>query len=195
MSVAQVLAEVERDRVFFDESGGGVTFSGGEPLLQPEFLEALLRGCRDRRLHTVVDTCGLASGQVLERIRPLVDLFLFDLKLMDGEAHRRQTGAKNDVILRNLERLAASGSAVRVRLPLIPGVNDGEDNLGALAAFMRRLGLRELDLLPYHRIGTDKYQRLHLTSPMTGVEPPAPERVEAVAARLRRDGLSVRIGG
>ncbi len=195
MSVAEVMGELLKDQVFFDQSGGGVTISGGEPLLQAEFVEELLAGCRARRLRTALDTCGLAHPSVLERIRPQVDLFLYDLKLMDGEAHRRYPGANNDLILRNLALLAEAGSEVIVRMPVIPRVNDGEDNLDRLAGFMTAHGLRDIDLLPYHRIASDKYRRLHLPWRMDGVEPPTPEQVELLAARLRGAGLRVRIGG
>jgi len=195
MSVPEVLAEVARDQVFYDESGGGMTVSGGEPLMQREFVEALLAAAHGRGLHTVLDTCGLAHARVLERVRPHVDLFLYDLKVMDRAAHRRYTGARNDRILRNLQSLAGSGAAVIVRLPVIPGVNDGAANLDALCAFLTPLGLRAIDLLPYHRIGSDKYQRLHLVDRMNGVAPPSAEHMDALADRLRRDGFAVRIGG
>ena len=195
MTVGEVLAEVAKDQVFFDQSGGGVTVSGGEPLMQAEFTEELLAACKARRLRTALDTCGLAHSSVLERVRPHVDLFLYDLKLMDAAAHLRYTGAKNDLILRNLALLAEAGSEVIVRMPVIPGVNDGEDNLDRLAGFMTAHGLRDIDLLPYHRIASDKYRRLHLTWRMDGVEPPTADHVELLAARLRVAGLRVRIGG
>jgi len=195
MTVGEVLAEVTKDQLFFDQSGGGVTVSGGEPLMQAEFTEELLAACKALRLRTALDTCGLAHPSVLERVRPHVDLFLYDLKIMDAAAHLRYTGAKNDLILHNLALLAEAGSEVIVRMPVIPGVNDGEDNLERLAGFMTAHGLRDIDLLPYHRIASDKYRRLHLTWRMDGVEPPTPEHVELLAARLGGAGLRVRIGG
>ncbi len=195
MTVPEVMAEVLKDQVFYDQSGGGVTISGGEPLLQPEFVEELLAACRARRIRTALDTCGLAQPEVVERIRPYVDLFLDDLKLLDRAGHLKYTGVKNEQILRNLALLAEGGSTVIVRLPVIPGVNDGADDLDTLAGFMTAHGLRDVDLLPYHRMGSDKYQRLHLAWRMDGVEPPGPEALAALAARLTRDGLRVRIGG
>jgi pyruvate formate lyase activating enzyme len=195
MTVPEVLAEVLKDQVFFDESRGGVTVSGGEPLSQPAFVEALLAECRARRIRTVLDTCGFADSNVIRRVSTCVDLFLYDLKLMDAEKHRRYTGTNNDLILHNLKILADQGSVVRVRVPIIPGVNDNRDNIDALSGFLSSLGLREIDLLPYHRIGSDKYHRLHLCNRMENVGPPAPEQMETLAARLRRDGFCVRIGG
>jgi pyruvate formate lyase activating enzyme len=114
---------------------------------------------------------------------------------MDGERHRHFTGVTNDVILQNLKLLAERGSAVVVRVPVIPGVNDDADNLEALAGFLKPLDLREVDLLPYHRLGSDKYRRLHMVNGMEGVVPPSQERMEALAARLRRNGFTVRVGG
>ncbi len=125
---------MERDRPFFESSGGGVTFSGGEPLSQPEFLASCLRACRERGLHTAVDTCGLAPRDVVLEIAGLTDLVLFDIKQMDPEAHRRHTGADNRLILENLRLLSATGTEIWVRVPLIPGVNDDVANLEDLGA-------------------------------------------------------------
>jgi pyruvate formate lyase activating enzyme len=195
MTVPDVLTEVSKDQVFFDESGGGITVSGGEPLMQAAFVESLLAACRARGIRTVLDTCGWADPSVLLRVSENVDLFFYDLKLMDGERHRHFTGVKNDVILRNLKMLAERGSAVVVRLPVIPGVNDDNDNMNALSEFLLPSGLREIDLLPYHRLGSDKYRRLHQSYGMEGVVPPSDAQMEALAARLRRDGFTVRIAG
>jgi len=195
ISVAEALAEVERDVVFFDESGGGVTLSGGEPLAQPEFAEALLAACRARGIHTALDTCGMAPRDVLLRVAVHADLVLFDLKAIEGGLHAKYTGAPNTVILENLEALAAAGRSVIVRYPLIPGVNDGAGELRAMAEFLRPLGLRRVDLLPYHRMGIDKYRRLGIRCPLEEFSSPDPVRVDEVAEALRRQGLEVRMGG
>lgn len=195
MTVPDVLVEVLKDQVFFDESGGGVTVSGGEPLMQAAFVEALLAACRTRRIRTVLDTCGYADSNAIHQVSENVDLFLYDLKLMDCERHQHYTGVKNDLILRNLKMLAERGRAVIVRVPIIPGVNDDRGNIDALSEFLSPLSLREIDLLPYHRIGSDKYHRLHLSYGMEGVNPPTAGQMETIAGRLRRDGFNVRIGG
>jgi len=195
MSVHDTLVEILKDEVFFDESGGGVTVSGGEPLMQPEFVEALLRECKARRIRTALDTCGYAATGILQRVSENVDLFLYDLKVMDPEKHRQFTGVGNELILNNLKMLVERGSAVTVRVPIIPGVNADAANFSALVEFLAPLGLREIDLLPYHRIGSAKYSRLHLSYQMEGMEPPMPAQMDAVAARLTHDGFSVRIGG
>ncbi len=195
MTVEEVVAEVEKDIIFFDESGGGVTFSGGEPLMQPEFLAALLAACRARGLHTTVDTCGMAQRETLLRIAPAVDLFLFDLKLLDPERHEQCAGVRNDVILENLATLARSGRQVIVRFPVIPGINDDGDTVAQMIAFLGPLGLRRIDLLPYHKIGMDKYHRLKMEYRLDGVEPPSDAHMQALAQRFEGAGFSVRIGG
>lgn len=195
MTVADVVAEVLKDRVFFEESGGGVTLSGGEPLTQAAFAEGLLAALRARRIHTAVETSGFAPPDALVRISEYVDLWLYDVKVMDAERHRRATGVDNDRILRNLELLAREGRAVIVRVPVVPGVNDDSANFDAMCAFLFPLGLRRVDLLPYHRIGSSKYDRLGLASRMESVAPPTAQQMETLAARLTQHGFSVRIGG
>jgi pyruvate formate lyase activating enzyme len=195
MSVAEVVAAVERDVVFFDEAGGGVTLTGGEPASQPDFAEAVLRACRERGIHTALDTCGAAPAAAFARVSAAADLVLFDLKLMSPDRHADYTGAPNDVILSNLQALAAAGQKVVVRFPMIPGINDGPEEIEALLEILRRNGLRRVDLLPYHRIGMDKYKRLGMECRMNGVMPPEAERVAEIAAALRNEGLTVGIGG
>jgi pyruvate formate lyase activating enzyme len=195
MSVSDVLERVQKDVVFFDESGGGITISGGEPLMQAAFVEAVLEGCRDRKIRTVLDTCGYAASAAIWRIRKNVDIFLYDLKVMDDEKHRQFTGVGNNLILHNLEILAGCGSNVIVRLPVIPGVNDDAQNIDALVEFLTPLRIREVELLPYHRTGRDKYDRLHMRYQMQDVTPPTATQMQAIAERLNASGLSARIGG
>lgn len=195
ISVSEVMEELLKDQIFFDESGGGVTISGGEPLAQPDFLATLLAECRARHIHTVLDTCGYAEWHVFERIRGAVDLFLFDLKVMDPIKHQQFTGVRNDRILANLGRLAKSGSSLIVRIPVIPQVNDDEENFTAVSRFLSRLNIGNIDLLPYHSIASSKYSRLGQVYRMGDVLPPVEANLQAIAARLRRDGFHVRIGG
>jgi len=196
MSVAQVLAEVERDVAFYDESGGGMTVSGGEPLQHRKFLSKLLRACKEKDIHTVLDTCGYASWKAVDEVRADVGIFLYDLKLIDDARHRKFTGVSNRLILQNLRRLLQSGQAVIIRVPLIPGVNDNEEDLHQLGSFIARLpDLPKVDLLPYHRAAMGKYERLNRAYPLLDVMPPSPERVQAAVEILQRYGLSVKIGG
>jgi pyruvate formate lyase activating enzyme len=196
MTADQVLAELERDRAFYDESGGGVTFSGGEPLTQPEFLLELLHGCRERELHTALDTCGHAAWETVDRIRPHVGLFLYDLKLLDDDRHRRYTGVSNALGLGNLRALAAAGHDIALRVPLIPGVNDDDASIARLGAFVTGLG-RPLPVvvLPYHGLGVGKYARLGREYAMEDTAELTAERVAAAAAALRAFGLRVDVMG
>jgi pyruvate formate lyase activating enzyme len=195
MAVSEVVREIERDVVFFDESRGGVTLSGGEPLWQPRFTEAVLAACRARRIHSVLDTCGLAEPEVALGASAHADLVLYDLKMLDAQKHAGYTGADNTRILRNLEALVAAGRAVRVRFPLIPGVNDDARELSELMRFLAGLGLRELDVLPYHRIGLDKYRRLGRSVRLPELAAPSAAQLEQVASQFEQHGFSVKIGG
>ncbi len=190
-TVDALMALVERDRIFYDESGGGVTFSGGEPLLQPEFLLEAAASCRVAGIHVAVDTCGHADPEILLAVAREADLFLFDLKIVDRETHRRFTGVPNDLILSNLERLAALHPRVIVRFPLIPGVNDDEGNITALGALLASFRLTRVDVLPYHRAGLAKYHRLHRPYALADAEPLSSSQVARVVERLGRYGLIV----
>jgi pyruvate formate lyase activating enzyme len=188
--------EVMKDLAFYDESGGGVTFSGGEPLYQPRFLESLLAASRSLGIHTVVETTGYAAPDVVARISRLTDLFLYDVKLMDSEAHRRFTGVPNDCILENLRLLSANGASVAVRMPLIPGVNDAEENIRASCAFIASLGtIRDIHLLPFHRIGSDKYERLGKSTTMSEFASVTDSSLTTITRIIQDYGLRVSIGG
>jgi len=220
----EVLDALERDRIYFDESGGGATISGGDPFAQPDFLEALLLGCGEREIPVVVDTCGHVAPETFRRVIPLAQGVLFDLKLMDPGAHERFTGVDNRWILENLSWVAngcrpeggdspggspdpsqgrGSGEHQRrscprltVRLPLIPGINDEEENLRATAHFL--LGLKHtppVDLLPYHRLGVDKYRRMGRQYHLWKVASPDQNRVQGVVRILRDAGLEVTVRG
>lgn len=196
VTVEAVIAEVLRDRVYYDQSGGGVTFSGGEPLMQPGFLAALLKFSREEGLHTTVDTSGFAGDGVLRSIMPLVDLFLFDLKVMDDGLHRRYTGVSNEPILANLRTLDGNGCALQLRLPVIPGVTDTQANLDAMADFVtNHTRCRRISLLPYHRTAEAKYSRLGKENRMQGTKPPSGEHMQDVRRHFEKKGFEVRIGG
>ncbi|HEX9190135.1 MAG TPA: glycyl-radical enzyme activating protein [Vicinamibacteria bacterium] len=195
-TVAEVIAEVLRDRVFYDESGGGVTFSGGEPLAQPGFLEALLLACRGASVHSAVDTCGFAPRARLLGLVPLVDLFLFDVKLVDDARHRALTGLPSAPILENLRALAPAHGNVWIRVPVVPGHTDDEADLAATADLAASLpGVRRVCLLPYHRTGAPKASRLGRPCPLPDLAPPSAPRMETLAGLFRDRGLAVQIGG
>jgi len=195
MTVTEVLEEIEKDLIFYDESGGGVTFSGGEPLLQPLFLEALLDACAERRIHTVVDTCGFADRHLLRHLSGKAGMFLYDFKLFDPVKHEKYVGVPNDSILENLEALAQGGSTVIIRFPVIPGVNDGPEDVDQMTEFLASLRLLDVHLLPYHRIGIDKYVRLGMGYRLPELEPPLPDRLQRIAQQFERKGFVVTLGG
>jgi pyruvate formate lyase activating enzyme len=187
MTTGQVLVEIEKDRPFYDESGGGVTFSGGEPLLQFDFLADLLHTCHLNGLNTVLDTSGFTPWNQLEAILPDVDLFLYDIKAMDDATHQKWTGVSNRLILENLNRLAEAGGRIIIRVPLIPGVNDTPDQMEALGRMAASLpGLIGIELLPYHKIGLEKYKRLQLPYLLAELEPPGQASLESVAKTIRQ---------
>ncbi len=197
MTVASVIATIERDRIFYDESGGGVTISGGEPLMQAPFVKAIVDDCRARGVHVAVDTSGLGDRAALDGLQP--DLVLFDLKVIDDARHRAATGASNRVILDNLARLAARRSSARfdivARFPFIPGVNDDEDNVRETGRLVASLHIPRIDVLPYHRAGIAKYERLGREYPLRNTEPPSTEHVDRAVAALSQYGLDVGVGG
>ena len=194
MSVPDLMREIEKDRVFVDRSSGGVTFSGGEPLMQPAFLAEALTACRASGLHTAIETSGFASDFAMD-VAARADLILFDLKLYDEERHRQATGVSNRVILRNFARVAAGRTPVRIRIPLIPGVNDDGENLEALGRVAASAGITTVDVLPYHTAGIAKYQRLNRTYVLPDVVPPRPDALVAARQDLERCGLVVSLGG
>jgi pyruvate formate lyase activating enzyme len=196
MTVRQVMAEIERDIAFYDESGGGVTFSGGEPLLQQDFLFALLQACKEKEIHTALDTCGFAPWETLDDIREHVDLFLYDLKLMDDAKHREFTSVSNESILGNLQALSQRGHNVILRVPIIPGINDDDENIRQIGAFAAALPhLSQVDILPYHRAGAEKYNRLNKVYGLPETHSPSNERMAEIARMLRGFGLHVKVGG
>lgn len=196
VSADEFLDEIEKDRIFFDTSGGGVTFSGGEPLMQAAFLTQVLAGCHARGIHTAVDTSGFAPLEKIQDVAVHTDLFLFDLKLMNPEAHLKQTGCSNQPILENLKWLDRTGNAVIVRIPLIPGMTDDPGNIDAMARLLTDLStLRQVDILPFHRVGSGKYHRLDRRDPLAETEPLAPEAMHVVQQQFEKHGLKAGIGG
>jgi len=179
VTVGELLKEIERDVVFFDQSGGGVTLTGGEPLMQHHFVIELLQACKAHGIHTVLDTSGYASWQVISEVAQHIDLFLYDLKLMDDVRHRIYTGVSNRLILSNLKRLSAEGENIVVRIPLIPGVNDDEQNLRLTQRFLAGLpNLAGVEVLPYHDTAQAKYSALDLAYRLPELASPTAERLE-----------------
>jgi pyruvate formate lyase activating enzyme len=196
LTAAEVIHAVVQDRDFYGRTGGGITFSGGEPFAQPTFLQELARAAKESKLHTAIETCGYATWDVVSPILDCLDCILYDLKQMDPDRHLQGTGVGNRVILENLKRIDARGKTMRVRLPLVPGFNDTEENVRATAAFISGLsGMEALDILPYHRMGEPKWGQLDREYLLHGVKPPERERVYELAEIARGYGIEVTVGG
>jgi pyruvate formate lyase activating enzyme len=190
------MAELERDTIFFDSSGGGVTLSGGEPLMQWEFAGDLLRALKARGIHTALDTSGLADPKVFHEIEGSVDLVLYDIKSLDERVHQAYTGASNRLILANLRLLAQMGVRLWIRLPLLAGINTGSEEVAALARLLEPMpNVEQVNLLPYHQGGSAKYRRLHGDGEAEVFRTPSQEELAAIKGRLEEAGLSVKIGG
>ncbi|HML03424.1 MAG TPA: glycyl-radical enzyme activating protein [Candidatus Bathyarchaeia archaeon] len=193
-SVEEVMKIIEKDMPFYDESRGGVTFSGGEPLMQPDFLEALLEECVKKGINTALDTSGYASSHVVDRFCRKIDLFLFDVKIMGDLRHRKYTGVSNRRILENLQRMVKNGGRVEVSLPIIPGINDDEENIEKTGEFLASLRkIESVSLLPYHRMGVDKYKSLGKPYKLAETQILSAEKMKMIKGELEAFGLKVRV--
>jgi pyruvate formate lyase activating enzyme len=196
-SASRIVGKAVRMKPFFDHSGGGVTLTGGEPTAQPEFAEAVLSGCRAAEVHTAIETCGACRWEELERLVRWCNLVMYDLKIIDDAAHRRWTGASNQDILDNARRLSAwsreapQRPAILIRVPLIPGITDTDENLESIFNFMRDIGLRDVSLLPYNPSSCGKYEWLGRPYEITG-EPQDEARLAAIARMAQEAGLLIR---
>lgn len=196
-SVKEVMEILEKEWIFMDESGGGVTFSGGEPLLQHKFSAELLTACKQRGMHTAVDTCGFTSSEVLLKIAPLTDLFLYDLKMMNSEKHKFYTGVDNQLILENLRKLASENSKIRIRIPVIPEINDTPENISETIHFLKSLNgpVEGVDMLPFHNTASGKYKRFELNYTMNETRKPEASVMDAIKKQFEEAGFEVKIGG
>jgi len=189
-TVDEVMEEVLRDRIFYENSGGGVTVSGGEPLAQPEFTRALLEEARDEGVHTALDTSGYAPWRVLEEVLKFTDLVLYDLKQMNSGVHRALTGVPNELIVENLRRLDGHGIPLWIRIPLIPGRNDGDANFHAMGELLSGLAnVERVEILGYHRLAESKYERAGMEYTLRGLEPPTEDEIASRRRILISYGL------
>lgn len=196
-STKELIQIIERERIHFEQSGGGVTFSGGEPLMFPEYLTELLALCKKSGIHTAVDTSGFAPRETLLKVAKYTDLFLYDLKMMDPVQHKKWTGVSNQLILKNLKLLAESGANINIRVPLIKNVNTGDNDLTKIARFIAKLPGNKIavNLLPYHNSATNKYVKLGSVYPEYEMaEPPEEEQNQAIEI-FKRFGIETEIGG
>lgn len=191
-----LMREIEKEAIFHDESGGGVSASGGEPLMQAEFLCAFLDACRERGIHAAVDTCGYAPPEVFGPVAERADLFLYDLKIIDDSLHEKYTGVSNKTILGNLRSLAGANRRTFVRFTVIPGITDTEENVRSVMELVSGLkNIEEIDLLPFYNYAEEKYKRLDRENRMSGLTPPTNELMEELAERFGELAVKVKIGG
>jgi pyruvate formate lyase activating enzyme len=192
-SVDQVVEEIAKDAEYYQTSGGGVTFSGGEPLLQPEFLRALLQACQQRGYHTAVDTAGNVPWERFAAVLPYTNLFLYDIKAFDEDIHRRYTGVSNRLIHDNLRRLSETGNEIWVRIPLVTGVNASSEEITAIAGLLAPLKMvRQVEILPFHTLGAEKYDSLGRSYPAQGYQAPDQAQIDLILAVFETHGLSAR---
>ena len=194
LTALEVVQEVMRDVPFYGEKGG-LTLTGGEPTMQPDFAEAILRLAKTRCIHTTIETCGHAPWRVFERLLPYLDLVLYDIKHMDSQRHAQGTGVGNEVILENARRIAGTGIPMVIRVPLIPGFSTSEDNLLRTCKFALELGVHQIDLLPYHRLGQPKYKALGRVYPWRQFDLLEKETVERLADLVSAHGIQVQVEG
>ena len=190
------MPEILADLPYYRRSGGGVTLSGGEILAQPEFALALLKECKANGLHTAIESTANAPWEVIEKILPYLDLYLLDIKHINSEKHKRFTTSGNERILENAKKIAKSGVELIIRTPVVPTFNDTPEEISAIAKFASTLpGVKEHHLLPYHRLGQDKYAGLSRTYTLAHIEPPTDEKMEELKKTAEKFGLKVQIGG
>ncbi len=196
MTVNEVMDEIRKDVIFYDESGGGVTFSGGEPLFQPDFLYQLLLECKREDIHTAIDTSGYASIEIMKKIFPLAGLFLFDLKLMDDKQHEKYTGVRFQPIKETLEFLSHQKTKINIRIPIIPDITDTVRNLDQMIKFIAQLNnIVKVSLLPLNHLGDKKYDDLEKQNKLKDVPPPSDERMEQIKQQFQDSGFKTEIGG
>lgn len=196
--VDEIMAILEKERIFIERSNGGVTFSGGEPMMQFEFLLEALAACKKNGYHTAIDTSGHFPESNLKKVLPFTDLFLFDLKHLDPRKHNYYTGVSNKILIENLRQIIDSGTEIMLRIPVIPGINDDSAHLGGLKDFIDEIkseNIKTISLLPYHKAGTSKYRKFNRQNRMEAVIPPTKERMNELKDYFSKTGIKVKIGG
>lgn len=195
-TTSELLDELLKDRIFYEESKGGVTFSGGEPLIQHKFLREILIKSKDAGLHTAVDTSGYASFEIIESIYDYTDLFLYDVKIIDNELHKKFTDVSNELILENLNKLTHRGNKVHIRIPLIPGITDTEKNLSDIINFLNSIdNIRQIDLLPYNKISESKYKRFNRPSLLGNLKTQSEEKLQEIKSLFQTIDTKVSLRG
>lgn len=194
-SVNDILREIEKDNIFYETSSGGVTFSGGEAMMQIDFLENVIKACYEKGISVAVDTSGYTSFDNFNRIIDYVDLFLYDLKIVDDTKHKKYIGKSNKIIIDNLKKLSNKGANINIRIPLIDEINTDEKNIMDTIDIIKELNIKNVNLLPYHNIGRDKYKRLDRTYDEERMSKPSDEKLEQIKFLFEKSNFNVKIGG
>jgi pyruvate formate lyase activating enzyme len=195
MTVAEIMEEIRKDQPYYESSGGGITFSGGEPLLYPDFVREVARQCQEEGIHTAIETAGHVAWEVFEQVLPYLNLVFFDIKHLDPECHKRYTGVTNERILRNLQQLSEVFAPIIIRVPVIPGCNDSIDVQQRIYEFVKGLrGVERVELLPYHRLGSSKYKGLGREYPFAGVDSLKKDEIAHLVKLGQTLGVPVQIG-
>ncbi|WP_457551557.1 glycyl-radical enzyme activating protein [Desulfobacula sp.] len=195
-AAAVLMKEIVKDLIFYDDSGGGVTFSGGEPLGQPQLLFRLLDLCRKKEIHTCLDTSGYGDVNLLLRAAQKAELILYDIKVIDDRAHQKYTGKSVAPVLDNLKQLSKQKADVRLRFPLIPGMTDSIENLDGIIVFLKENTIyRDIHILPFHKAGEGKYQALNMKNFMKDIQVPSEKKVAAIKKQFESQGFTTTIGG
>jgi len=191
-----LMKEIEKERIFIDQSGGGVTFSGGEPFHQAEFLMSALQECKNRSIHTAIDTSGFTTEKLIRQAAGIANMFLYDLKFIDEEEHIKYTGVSNKQIIRNLRILSELNSNIFIRIPVITGINDNPQQIDKLIGLLKQLpGINNVDLLPYHYYARNKYQKFNRINKLKGIEKPSESHLDNLKSQFENAGFKVKIGG
>lgn len=197
-SIDELVKIILKDKIFYEESNGGVTLSGGEPVMQIDFVEELLKRLKQENIHTAVDTSGIMPFEYYERIYKYTDLFLYDIKLIDEENHKKFTELSNTNILENLKKISKIHNNINIRLPIIEGVNivnDDEQHISGVIDLIKGLGIKNINLLPYHDISRHKYKKLNMEYDGLEMNVPSDEKMEELKHKLEKEGYTVKIGG
>ncbi len=194
-TVEELIKEIDKDKIFYEESGGGVTLSGGEVMMQIDFVEALVKRCKDKGISVAVDTCGYTNFENYKRILDYVDIFLYDLKLINSQKHEEFIGKPNKLIIENLQKLCEYGAKINIRIPLIEGINTDEDNINETIRFLQSLNIKEVNLLPYHDIGMHKYTKLNMFYKQEHMSKPSEKKVEEIKKAFEKCNYHVKVGG
>ena len=197
ISADKLFIELEKERIFMETSGGGVTFSGGEPMMQQDFLKEMLKKCKTNDMHTTVDTSLFAPWETIKSVAEFTDLFLIDLKLMDSAAHKYYTGIPNELIIKNINKLSAMSASIIIRIPLIPEVTTSDDNIKQTVSFLQTLNgkIKEINLLPFHNTANGKYKRLGIDNPLSTIKICKKEEIKYIEKQFISGGFTVKTGG